>query len=142
MKGLIFLIALVAAFWGCKVENSVAPLSYVIEGQYQYRGFNLDSTLCTIGKVNLVLRDTTITGSRNIQGIDIVNTQYIEIGVGNISGFMYSDSTFYIYLDSSIPAILLTGKFSNGVIQGPRIFEHGARTNPPVIGYYTLIKEI
>lgn len=142
MKGLKFLIALVFVFWGCKVDNSVAPLSYVIEGQYQYSGFNLNSTLCTFGKINLVLNDSTISGNRNIQGIDTVNSQDIEIGVGNISGFMYSDSTFYIYLDSSIPAILLTGKFSNGVIQGPRIFENGARPNPPVIGYYTLIKEI
>ena len=124
-----------------KGDNSIAPQPYVIEGQYQYQGFDLDSILCTFGKINLVLDDTAITGNRNIQGTDIVNSQDIEIGVGNIFGFVYSDSTFYIYLDSSIPAILLIGKFSNGVIQGFRIFEHGARPNPPVIGYYNLIKE-
>ena len=140
MKGFIFSITLLVMLWGCKENSVTPPPQYNIEGQYQYRGFNLDSILCTFGNINLVLKDTTITGSRNIQGTDIVNSQDIEVGVGNIFGFMNSDSTFYIYLDSSIPAILLTGKFSSGVIQGSRIFEHGARPNPPVIGYYILQK--
>ena len=143
MKGLIFPIALVVVFWGCKGDNSIAPQPYVIEGQYQYQGFNLDSNLCTFGVIKLVLNDTTISGDRNIQGTDKINSQDIEIGTGNISGFMYSDSTFYIYMtSSSIPTVLLIGKFSSGIIKGLRIFENGARPRSPVIGYYTIYKEI
>jgi hypothetical protein len=144
MKGLTFSIALAVVIWGCKGDNSIAPpSSYVIEGQYQYQGFNLDSNLCTFGVINLVLNDTTISGDRNIQGTDKINSQDIEIGIGNISGLMYSDSTFYIYLtSSSIPAVLLIGKFSSGVIKGLRILENGARPKPPTIGYYTLYKKI
>jgi hypothetical protein len=144
MKGVIFSIALVVVIWGCEGDNSIAPQSlYVIEGQYQYQGFNLDSNLCTFGVIKLVLNDTTISGDRNIQGTDKINPLDIEIGIGNISGFMYRDSTFYIYMtSSSISTVLLTGKFSSGVIEGLRIFENGARPKPSVIGYYTLYKEI
>ncbi len=144
MKGVIFSIALVVVFWGCKGDNSIAPQSlYIIEGQYQYQGFNLDSNLCTFGVINLILNDSTISGDRNIQGTDKINSQDIEIGIGNISGIMYSDSTIYIYLtSSSIPTVLLIGKFSCGVIKGLRIFENGTRPKPPTIGYYTLYKQI
>ena len=143
VKGLIFLLASVVVFWGCKGDNSITSPSYIIEGQYQYQGFNLDSNLCTFGVIKLVLNDNTISGDRNIQGTDKINSQDIEIGTGNISGFMNSDSTFYIYMmSSSIPTVLITGKFSSGVIKGLRIFENGARPKPKVIGYYTLYKEI
>jgi len=57
---------------------------------------------------------------------------------------MYGDSTFRIYLDEGpeIPAILLVGKFSTGVIRGLRVFEHRGRPAPIHIGHYTLQKLI
>jgi hypothetical protein len=143
MRRIILSIVLVVVSSGCKEDNPIVPDSpYVIEGKYQYQGFNLDSTLCSFGVINLVLNDTTITGDRNIQGTEIIDSLNIEIGVGNISGFMYSDSTFYIYFACSpIPTVLLTGKFSSGVIKGHRIFEHRRRPPPTLIGYYTLQKQ-
>ena len=128
---------------GCKKENPVTSQSpYGIEGRYQYHGYELDSTLCTYGVVDVLLNDTIVTGNRNIQAVDTINSQNIEFGIGNISGFMYRDSTFSMYLvNPGFPTIELLGKFSPGLITGPRIYEHGARPKPPVIGHYTLQKQ-
>jgi hypothetical protein len=127
---------------GCEKDDSISVLAYTIEGQYQYYGYNIDSTLYAYGNVNIILTDTTITGLRNIQVTDTTNSQYREAGTGDISGFMYSDSSFFIYLmGHHIPDILLRGKFSAGLITGERILETGARPQPPVIGFYTLKKQ-
>jgi hypothetical protein len=127
---------------GCEKGDTVSVSVYTIAGQYQYFGYNIDSTLYAFGIVNILLTDTTITGSRNIQAADTANSQYGEVGTGDISGFMYSDSSFYIYLmGQSIPDILIQGKFSAGLIEGTRILDTGARPKPPVIGFYTLQKK-
>lgn len=127
---------------GCEKENAVSVSAHTIAGEYQYYGFNIDSTLYAHGIVNILLTDTTISGFRNIQTADTTNSQFGEAGIGDIFGFMYSDSSFYIYLmGHSIPDILIRGKFSAGLIEGTRILETGARPKPPVIGFYTLKKQ-
>ncbi len=127
---------------GCKKGDVVSPSTYVITGRYQYYGYGTDSTLSAYGVIEVVLSDTIITGTRNIQAVDTTTSQFRETGIGSISGWMYRDSSFYLYLmSSSIPTILIRGKFSSGLINGPRILETGAGPKPRIIGFYTLQKQ-
>ena len=124
----------------CDSDNGISSSPYVIEGQYKYNSYDLDSSLFATGIINIQLNDFTITGNRDINTVDTVTSQYGESGIGEIYGNMQSDSSFVINLKTSIPMIRIFGKFSEGLIQGPRYSEHGARPAPPRIGYYTLEK--
>ena len=124
----------------CDSDNGISSSPYVIEGQYKYNSYDLDSSLFATGIINIQLSDFTIIGNRDINTVDTVTSQYGESGIGEIYGNMQSDSSFVINLKTSIPMIRIFGKFSEGLIQGPRYFEHGARPAPPRIGYYTLEK--
>ena len=127
---------------GCKEEDPISALAFVIAGRYQYSGYDIDSTLFAYGVIDLALTDSIITGTRNIQAVDTINSQTGETGVGSISGTMYSDSSFIIFLTSTrLPLILIQGKFSTGLITGPRILDTGARPRPLPNGYYTLQKK-
>jgi|GEM_PF-3020275 len=144
LKLQLIIIVLISSIFSSRCEKtSTNPwnASYTIPGLYQYHGYNLDSTLAAEGTVDIILNDTIISGSRDIQAVDTISTQNIEVGIGDISGFMYRDSTFFIYLVSpELPTILLRGKFSDGLIKGHRILEVGAVWSPSTIGYYTLEK--
>lgn len=125
---------------GCYSDNGISSSPYVIEDRYKYNSYDLDSSLFATGIINIQLNDFTITGNRDINTVGTETSQYGESGIGEIYGNMQSDSSFVINLKTNIPMIRIFGKFSDGLIQGPRYFEHGARPAPPMIGYYTLEK--
>jgi hypothetical protein len=135
------LLALVLAL-GCKKDHTVSPSTFVVAGRYNYCGYGLDSTLFAYGVIDIVLTDSIISGTRNLQAVDTINSQADEAGIGDIAGTMYTDHSFYIYLVSNrLPAVLIRGTFSVELITGPRVIDTGARPEPTPSGYYTLKKQ-
>lgn len=127
---------------GCKKEDTASPSTFVIAGSYNYCGYGIDSTLFASGVIDMVLTDSIISGTRNLQAVDAMNSQSGEAGIGDIAGIIYTDHSFYIYLVSNrIPAVLIRGTFSAGLITGPRVIDTGARPEPTPSGYYTLQKQ-
>jgi hypothetical protein len=127
---------------GCRKNDTVSPSSSVITGKYNYSGYGLDSTLFASGIINIVLTDSIISGTRNLQVVDTMNSQAGEAGIGDIAGTMSTDHSFYIYLVTNrLPAVLIRGTFSAGLITGPRVIDTGARPEPTLSGYYTLQKD-
>jgi hypothetical protein len=135
------LLALVLAP-GCEKDDTVSPSTFVIAGRYNYCGYGLDSTLYVSGVIHIVLTDSIISGTRNLQAVDTMNPQAAEAGIGDIAGTMYTDHSFYIYLVSNrLPAVVIRGTFSAELITGPRVIDTGDRPEPTPSGYYTLQKQ-
>jgi hypothetical protein len=127
---------------GCEKEGTVSPSTFVIAGTYNYCGYGIDSALFASGVINIVLTDSIISGMRNLLAADTMDSQSGEAGIGDIAGIMHSDHSFYISLVSNrLPAVLIRGTFSAGLITGPRVIDTGTRPEPTPSGYYTLQKQ-
>ncbi len=90
-----------------------------IDGTYQYSGYDADGNLLSKGTITLNVKDTVISGSRNLKGIGY------ESGTGEISGYIDNNNVTINLTPNSIGQFILKGKISNGNLTGDRLLDTG-----------------
>ena len=109
-------------------------------GHFAYVGYGPDSSLLVEGYLDILQKDSILTGQRNIWLKDSAFLGITETGTGEVTGMISRDGTFSLYLThSAFPSIMIKGVFSNKWFNGERFF---VDTPPAPIpsGYYQIVR--
>jgi len=102
-------------------DNSpqLSPNPEPIAGTYQYSGYDAEGNLLSYGTITIAVKDTIISGSRDLNGNGFEN------GKGEISGIMDNNEITITLTPNSIAHFMLKGEFSKGSFSGDRLLDTG-----------------
>lgn len=118
-----------ASAFGCRGEENlfVNSLQATV---YQYKAYDLDSTLVATGTLSLVIDAAVISGQREIKGSGP------EAGSGEIEGVLDRDGSMQIVLSPGQISVILEGKPLGMEITGGRWFDTGGPPIARMIGFF------